>query len=125
MSGDDYEFLWSKNDYSNICKISHNLKVTKTFFIYDQWQEGRPGCNSHGTWDLLPTTFSGNHHGPYSWRKVEQQVRVLIKNLAYFPAWSFCRYHSNFNCWKLLPKNRRNKDKSKVLINGLPYKFGA
>ncbi len=30
----------------------------------------------------------------------------------HFPAGSFYRHHSKFSCWKLLPKNRRNKDKS-------------
>ncbi len=31
----------------------------------------------------------------------------------YFPARSFYRYHSQVSCWKHLPKNRRNKDKSR------------
>ncbi len=30
----------------------------------------------------------------------------------FFPARSFYWYHSKFSCCKLLPKNRRNKDKS-------------
>ncbi len=49
-------------------------------------------------------------------RKVERQVKVLILNIWLFsfcfPARSFCQYHSKFSCWKLLTKNRRNKDKS-------------
>ncbi len=32
-----------------------------------------------------------------------------------FPARSFYRYHSKFSCWKHLPKNRRNKDKSRQM----------
>jgi hypothetical protein len=51
-------------------------------------------------------------------RKVERKVKFLIKHLAisfYFPARSFCQYYSNFSCWKLLPKHRRNKDKSSKL----------
>jgi len=41
----------------------------------------------------------------------------------YFPARSFCRYHSKFSCWKLLPKNRRNKDESSY--SWFSHKFGS
>jgi hypothetical protein len=27
----------------------------------------------------------------------------------YFPARSFCRYHSKFSCWKLLPKKQKEQ----------------
>ncbi len=53
----------------------------------------------------------------YTWRKIEGQVKVLIKNWMFyffFSESSFCRYHlKKFSCyWKPLPKNRWNKDKS-------------
>jgi hypothetical protein len=43
---------------------------------------------------------------PY--RKVERQVNIWLFSF-YFPPRSFCRYHSKFSCWKLLPKKQKEQ----------------
>ncbi len=47
----------------------------------------------------------------YSEKKVERQVKVLIKFVFsfYVPAISFRRYHSKFSCWNIFPQNRRKQ----------------
>jgi hypothetical protein len=54
-----------------------------------------------------------------TYRKVERQLKVLIKNLAIFflfPSKQFLPILFKFSCGKLLPKNRRNNVKKTTII---------
>ncbi len=51
------------------------------------------------------------HHRGRQSSKQKSSLNIWLFS-CYFSTRSFCRYHSKFSCWKLLPGNRGNKDKS-------------
>ncbi len=93
-----------------ICNF-HLCSTIALFFIYETLTKQSP---SDATFQSVVFVQVIQWITPYlrTYRKVEQQAKVLIKIWLfsfYFPARSFCLYHSTFSCWKLLPKKEQRQ----------------